>query len=396
MARNEDGLTEGDLDLNEPDFDEVAVKSLKRAKLPRYDRKTVDEPEPDDFSKTAGLSGKAIKVYTAGFDHIPKATDESNFELAKAGRYSEMYQQNLRLVVSIAKDYHRKNNDRLMDLIQVGNESLQKAIDSYDPLKGVPFANWAGPIIRCDIIDAMRHERSVSPKASDRSDRAYGDEVEILVPALEGRAKRIYVKKREWSKSEEPLFDGWMDGSIPASPSSTEKPKPLRARRYWIEPGEAPLEEHGPRYSRRIGKTPAVPVPADWAEFLTAGTDSRHYTGMSFGPALVPEPPVEPRAGVSTTPTRQPCRGSEPWSGQVLVRFERTASGPAWFGWRWRFPGSGLCIRLRYRAIPAGWRGTVANGPTQLSRGGEAGGSGRQVRKALMTPNVAGRLCYRL
>ena len=58
---------------------------------------------------------------------------------------------NLRLVVKIAREYHR-GVFQLLDLIQEGNVGLMQAVKKYDPLKGVKLSTYAAWWIRAYII----------------------------------------------------------------------------------------------------------------------------------------------------------------------------------------------------------------------------------------------------
>ena len=51
-------------------------------------------------------------------------------------------QSNLRFVVTIAKQYQNRGI-QLMDLISEGNIGIMKAIEKFDPDKGVPFLSYA-------------------------------------------------------------------------------------------------------------------------------------------------------------------------------------------------------------------------------------------------------------
>ncbi len=60
---------------------------------------------------------------------------------------------NLRLVISIAKKFHRDQD--LMELIQEGNLGLSEALIRFDPDKGTPFVGYAHFWIRAMILNHL-------------------------------------------------------------------------------------------------------------------------------------------------------------------------------------------------------------------------------------------------
>jgi RNA polymerase sigma-32 factor len=58
---------------------------------------------------------------------------------------------NLRLVVKIAREYHR-TVFQLLDLVQEGNVGLMQAVKKYDPFRGVKLSTYAAWWIRAYII----------------------------------------------------------------------------------------------------------------------------------------------------------------------------------------------------------------------------------------------------
>ena len=55
---------------------------------------------------------------------------------------NKVVQSNLRFVVTIAKQFQHRGID-LMDLIAAGNEGIIKAVDKFDPSRGVTFLSYA-------------------------------------------------------------------------------------------------------------------------------------------------------------------------------------------------------------------------------------------------------------
>ena len=121
-----------------------------------------DERGADTEAASSAAGGlvryDALRAYMEEVARHPVLSRED--EHALAARYAEtgdrdaawkLVTANLRLVVKIAREYHR-SVFQLLDLIQEGNVGLMQAVKKFDPFKGVKLSTYAAWWIRAYII----------------------------------------------------------------------------------------------------------------------------------------------------------------------------------------------------------------------------------------------------
>ena len=110
--------------------------------------------------------GQLLNQYLKSMGAIPLLSAQDEVEVARriedGGADSELaktslIQANLRLVVSIAKQYIYRGLP-LPDLIQEGNLGLMKAVEKFDYTKGFKFSTYASWWIRQSIIRAIESQ----------------------------------------------------------------------------------------------------------------------------------------------------------------------------------------------------------------------------------------------
>lgn len=107
--------------------------------------------------------GNTLQTYLRDIRRAPLLTPQEEFEMstrARAGDFSArqaMIERNLRLVVSIAKNY-RGRGLQMTDLIEEGNLGLMHAISKFEPDRGFRFSTYSSWWIRQSIERAIMHQ----------------------------------------------------------------------------------------------------------------------------------------------------------------------------------------------------------------------------------------------
>lgn len=110
-----------------------------------------------------GDVGDTLQTYLREIRRAPLFTPQEEFEaacLARQGDFparQQMIERNLRLVVSIAKNYLGRGLP-MTDLIEEGNLGLMHAIGKFEPERGFRFSTYASWWIRQSIERAIMHQ----------------------------------------------------------------------------------------------------------------------------------------------------------------------------------------------------------------------------------------------
>ncbi|HEY4069277.1 MAG TPA: RNA polymerase sigma factor RpoS [Burkholderiaceae bacterium] len=107
--------------------------------------------------------GNTLQTYLREIRRAPLLTPQEEFEAATRARAGDfaarqvMIEHNLRLVVSIAKNYLGRGLP-LTDLIEEGNLGLMHSIGKFEPERGFRFSTYASWWVRQSIERAIMHQ----------------------------------------------------------------------------------------------------------------------------------------------------------------------------------------------------------------------------------------------
>ena len=133
-----------------------------------YEQSPVAQGVLDTIEPTLDLSIQTVtsdplRLYLKEAGKTPLLTKNEEIELAKRIEMGDkrakdhMVRSNLRLVISIAKNYYAQEMD-LLDLIQEGNTGLMHAVEKFDYRKGYKFSTYATWWIRQAITRAIANQ----------------------------------------------------------------------------------------------------------------------------------------------------------------------------------------------------------------------------------------------
>jgi len=124
---------------------------------------TADAPVTADLAAGDGEVGNTLQTYLREIRRAPLLTPQEEYDTAVRARQGDfaarqaMIEHNLRLVVSIAKNYLGRGLP-MTDLIEEGNLGLMHSISKFEPERGFRFSTYASWWIRQNIERAIMHQ----------------------------------------------------------------------------------------------------------------------------------------------------------------------------------------------------------------------------------------------
>ncbi len=133
-----------------------------------YEQSPVTQGGLDNIEPTLDLSIQTVtqdplRLYMKEAGTIPLLTRNEEIHLAKRIEVGDksakdrLIRSNLRLVISIAKNYYTQDMD-FLDLIQEGNTGLIRAVEKFDHSKGFKFSTYATWWIRQAITRSIANQ----------------------------------------------------------------------------------------------------------------------------------------------------------------------------------------------------------------------------------------------
>jgi len=122
-----------------------------------------DAPVAAELAAGDGEVGNTLQTYLREIRRAPLLTPQEEFDTATRARGGDfsarqaMIEHNLRLVVSIAKNYLGRGLP-MTDLIEEGNLGLMHSIGKFEPERGFRFSTYASWWIRQNIERAIMHQ----------------------------------------------------------------------------------------------------------------------------------------------------------------------------------------------------------------------------------------------
>jgi RNA polymerase primary sigma factor len=230
-----------------------------------YEQSPVTQGVFDTIEPTLDLSIQTVthdplRLYLKEAGEIPLLTKDEEIELAKRIETGDkrakdrMIQSNLRLVISIAKNYYTQDMD-FLDLIQEGNTGLIRAVEKFDYRKGYKFSTYATWWIRQAITRAIANQ--------DRN-------IRIPVHMIEKINRMARTECRLLRETSKEPNEGELALELAIEPQEVQEMRRIAQRTTSLE---TPIGDEGDAELGDFIENQSTPDPADVVSSIIAKED---------------------------------------------------------------------------------------------------------------------------
>jgi RNA polymerase sigma-32 factor len=148
-----------------------ALKKTETSSANGNEMTSRNEDRPDSGVRSTSRDsahGDNLKIYLSEIGRYEILSKEEQTNLAikfkeqgdKEAR-CKLIASNLRLVAKIAIDFSKQSKENVLDLIQEGNVGLVKAMNKFDPKRGIKFSYYASYWIKAYILKFIMENRKL-------------------------------------------------------------------------------------------------------------------------------------------------------------------------------------------------------------------------------------------
>jgi RNA polymerase primary sigma factor len=220
-----------------------------------YEQSPATQGVLDDIEPTLDLSIQTVtqdplRLYLHEAGAIPLLTRNEEIQLAERIEMGDkrakdrLIRSNLRLVISIAKNYYTQEMD-FLDLIQEGNTGLIRAVEKFDYHKGFKFSTYATWWIRQAITRAIANQ--------DRN-------IRIPVHMIEKINKMVRTERKLLQETGKEPNDDDLAAELGIEPHEVQQLRKIARRTTSLE---TPVGEQGDAELGDFIQNQSTPDPAD-------------------------------------------------------------------------------------------------------------------------------------